>query len=183
MLNINDYDLVDFSNAYSELVYHWRNSEHVRRYMFNDLPISIEEHLHWVQKSLTNNTSCLKLLLFQSVPIGYVGFTQIDTTSGRCNWGFYIGSSDAPKGSGMIMGILSLTYIFENVGLHKVCSEVLAYNTRSIAYHQRLGFIEEGRLHEHILRDDHYEDVILMALFRSKWERRKEEIKREWGGM
>ena len=33
--------------------------------------------------------------------------------------------------------------------------------------YRSVGFVEEGRLVEHVWSDGHYEDIVLMALFRS----------------
>ena len=86
-----------------------------------------------------------------------------------CDWGFYIGEQTAPKGLGTVLGYKALEYIFEQLKMRKVCAEVLDYNEASIHFHKKLGFIEEGRLQEHVFKDGAYHDVILMGMFAENW--------------
>jgi UDP-4-amino-4,6-dideoxy-N-acetyl-beta-L-altrosamine N-acetyltransferase len=181
---LEDYQLIDLTEKYKDYILHWRNSDHVRAYMFTDRLITQEEHDLWFERAKNDNGlingTIAKVLLYQSQPIGFVHFTHLDKEQRRCSWGFYIGEKSVPKGSGQIMAFLSLNTIFEEFHLRKLCSEVLACNDRSLRYHQRLGFVEEGRLKEHLFRKDHYEDVILMALFREQWIARQQELLQEW---
>lgn len=179
---LDDYALIDFNEKHKELVYHWRNSDHVRKYMFNDYLFTLDDHNLWFDVVQNSNDIIVKILLYTEQPIGFVNFTNIDKANNKCFWGFYIGEQRAPKGSGQIMAFLSLNYIFKELCLRKLCSEILDFNIRGIHYHKKLGFVEEGRLKEHISRNDGYVDVILMALFKENWLSRSGELLQEWEG-
>ncbi len=178
---IDDYKLIDVTDKHKDFIYRWRNSNHIRKYMFTDRLITREEHDLWFDRVKKNNAQIngiinrpiAKILHYQEQPIGFINFTDIDQENNKCSWGFYIGEENAPKGSGQIMGFLSLNHIFEEFKLRKLCAEVLGFNERSIRYHRKLGFIEEGRLKEHVFKHDRYVDVILMALFHDQWAKRK----------
>lgn len=177
---LEDYELIDLTEKYKDCILHWRNSDHVREVMFTDRLITKEEHTLWFERVCHDNGSIAKVLLYKNQPVGFVNFTDMDTEQRRCSWGFYIGERSVPKGSGQIMAFLSLNTIFEEYNLRKLCSEVLDFNDRSLRYQQKLGFVEEGRLKEHLFRKDRYADVILMALFYEKWATRKKELLQEW---
>ena len=66
---------------------------------------------------------------------------------------------------------LLLDYAFETRGLHKVFARVVAFNEASAALLERLGFVEEGRLRDHLYLDGDYRDVSLFGLLRGEWER------------
>lgn len=152
-----------------EQVLIWRNSTRIMTSMFQDHIITFKEHLAWFKRIQNNKSYDYQIFEIAGKPEGLVYFTFIDPLNNKCEWGFYIGREDLPKGTGTKMGLLGLKYIFEQRHLRKVSSEVLASNNISIHYHKKLGFIEEGRLIKHVLKNGHYEDVILMALFNEDW--------------
>lgn len=147
----------------------WRNSERVRSCMFSDQPIVLMDHLAWWERARANTLA--KHLIFEvdGMPMGVVNFTGIDRQDGRCDWGFYLGESNAPKGTGTFMGVLALDHAFGALGIRKVCAEVIGFNVASLGYHRKLGFKEEGRRVRHRLRADRLEDVVLFAMFAEDW--------------
>lgn len=150
-------------------VLEWRNSEHIRRAMYTDHVIAWDEHREWFKRVSTTKTSQHYVFEFAGRPLGVVNVTQLDRTNNKCVWGFYIGVADAPRGSGSAMGWLALEHIVEKLGFHKVVGEALADNEESIKYHRRLGFEEEGRLKEHVLKNGRYIDVVTFGLLDHKW--------------
>lgn len=147
----------------------WRNSDRVRLSMFSTHVITEEEHRNWYY-NLNHNTCRYLIFEYLQRPVGLVNFTEIDRNNNRCNWGFYLGETDVPSGTGMLMGYLSMEYVFTILNIRKLCSQVLGNNETSIKYHNKLGFKEEGRLLKHVFHDGVYVDVILLALFKDDWE-------------
>jgi UDP-4-amino-4,6-dideoxy-N-acetyl-beta-L-altrosamine N-acetyltransferase len=176
MLKFKEYELIDFSEEYKKLVLDWRNSDHVRKYMFNENLITEKEHNKWFENIKKDDKTMAKLLLFKEKPIGFVNFTDINYKRRKCYWGFYIGEKDAPKGSGLIMGLLALNYIFGEYYLRKLYSKVLSFNDKSINYHKKIGFVEERRLKKHLIKNNNYVDVIEYTLSKEYWEKSKKEL-------
>ncbi|GAX88911.1 UDP-4-amino-4,6-dideoxy-N-acetyl-beta-L-altrosamine N-acetyltransferase [Effusibacillus lacus] len=152
-----------------DLVLRWRNSERIRTHMYTDHLISPAEHRSWFERVKQGNGPICKIFEHKGIPLGVVNFTQIDRNHHRCQWGFYIGESDAPKGSGSAMGYLSLQFAFEEINLNKVCAEVFAFNSVSLGYHKKLGFVEEGRFLQHVFKNGVYEDIVVLAAFQKNW--------------
>ena len=69
-----------------------------------------------------------------------------------------------------------MNYIFEVMKIRKLCAEAFAFNSASVNFHKRLGFIEEGRLVKHILKNGRYEDIISFALFEEDWVRHRSRV-------
>jgi UDP-4-amino-4,6-dideoxy-N-acetyl-beta-L-altrosamine N-acetyltransferase len=152
-----------------DMVLSWRNSDRVRSYMYTDHFITLEEHRAWFARTRAAEFPTTLIFEFRGMPTGLKSFSQIDTYNNRCYWGFYLGESELPRGCGTAMGFLALEYIFELHNFRKVCAEAFAFNEGSIKYHTRLGFTEEGRFIKHVIKNDHYEDIISFAVFRDSW--------------
>jgi len=84
----------------------------------------------------------------------------------RCSeFGILIGETQYwGKGFGSEATILLLRYAFQRLNLHKVILGVSAEHAGAIRAYQRVGFQEEGRLHEAIFTDGHYCDKLIMGM-------------------
>ncbi|WJE16334.1 UDP-4-amino-4,6-dideoxy-N-acetyl-beta-L-altrosamine N-acetyltransferase [Halobacillus sp. ACCC02827] len=167
---MTEYTLRDVKEKDWRQIWTWRNREEIRRHMYNNQPIEWDSHLEWMKKEQKNTQAHAKIFVSGKRPLGFVRFSDIDRVHKRCLWGFYIGDPAAPKGAGTEMGKLALDYIFKQEPVHKVCAEVLSSNTGSVRYHEKLGFVQEGRLCSHWNRGGVFLDVILLALFKEDWE-------------
>lgn len=148
------------------LVLGWRNSDRVRAMMYTDAILSEVEHQHWFERLQASQQDALCYIFeLHGEPVGVVNFTQFDARRERCTWGFYLGREGLPRGTGTYMGLLALKQAFGKLGILKLCGEVFAFNEASIAYHQRLGFVEEGRFRRHVWKNGKYEDIIYFAKF------------------
>lgn len=156
-----------------EMVLAWRNSPRVQMFMFTDRIISMEEHREWYLRLQVEGDS--RCLIFESLgkPLGVVKVDQVDLANGCCLWGFYIGDTDAPRGSGMIMGFLGLEYIFETLQMRNVIGEVFAFNKASVKFHKKLGFKEKVRGGKRSLKDGVYKDVLSFTLLVEDWLKEK----------
>ncbi len=146
----------------------WRNHPDVRRYMYTNHEITLSEHQRWFEQASRDPE---KHLLIFDVHEDPMGFVQLHQPRGApiAEWGFYA-APDAPKGTGRRLGQAALCYAFEQLGLHKLCGQALAYNEPSIRFHRALGFEQEG-----LLRDQHHDgqrfhDVLCFGLLASEWQ-------------
>lgn len=150
-----------------ELVLSWRNHIDIRRYMYTQHEISLEEHTNWFNK--VSKDSNYNLLIFEiyNEPLGFVNIHQI-AQGGIADWGFYT-SPIAPKGTGSKLGEQALDYAFNTLKLHKICGQALDFNLASRKFHKRLGFKEEGILKQHHFDGQKYYDVICFGLLASEY--------------
>jgi UDP-4-amino-4,6-dideoxy-N-acetyl-beta-L-altrosamine N-acetyltransferase len=161
-----------------DLILQWRNSERVRANMFNDHIISHEEHLAWFQRITKEPIPLFLVFEYLRRPLGIVSITRIDRLNNRCLWGFYLGETDGPPESGMVMAYMGLAYIFEHLKIRKLCSEAFVFNQGSIRFHQKLGFTQEGIFVKHVLKNGFYQDIISFALFEEDWPNIKASLNR-----
>lgn len=136
-----------------ELILAWRNSDRVRQNMFQNEIITWEEHVAWFEKLQRREDQVVVIVFLADMPVGVVSFTRINCKEGFCEWGFYIGNVEAPKGSGMAMGILALDFAFETIGMRRIVGQCFVSNHASANYHVKLGFFYQGILNEIVERN------------------------------
>lgn len=155
----------------------WRNSEHVRAHMFSDHIITQEEHAAWFAHIMQVQPPVFLIFELNGKPVGAVNAGHIDRQNESCSWGFYLGERDLPRGTGLIMGCLALEYIFEQLHVRKIFGEVLDCNHASIAYHRRLGFVQEGQRADAVQKNGAYHTSIIFVLLKEDWQNAKEDLK------
>ncbi|WP_417448376.1 UDP-4-amino-4,6-dideoxy-N-acetyl-beta-L-altrosamine N-acetyltransferase [Idiomarina abyssalis] len=150
-----------------ELVLAWRNHDDIRRYMYTQHEISLAEHTHWFER--THKASGCHLLVFEveQTPSGFIQFTS-KGDGGIADWGFYL-APEAPKGTGSCLGKAALRYGFADLKLHKVCGQALDYNSRSIRFHQSMGFTLEGVLRQQHYDGQKYHDIHCFGILAKEW--------------
>ena len=144
-----------------ERILEWRNNKNIRRYMYNKNLIGIEEHKAWYLEKSKQEGQHLLIFELEGVPLGFVSFSVRE--GHLADWGFYT-SPEAPKGTGYKLGKIALNYAFEDLQMHKISGEVLDFNKKSIEFHLRMGFTQEGILREHFFDGVSYHSVIYFGL-------------------
>jgi UDP-4-amino-4,6-dideoxy-N-acetyl-beta-L-altrosamine N-acetyltransferase len=150
-----------------ERVLSWRNHPEVRRYMYTQHAISLEEHARWFARVSQDPERHLLVFEIDKSPLGFISIHPI-ASGGIADWGFYA-APDAPKGTGRALGQAALRYAFEAACLHKLCGQALAFNERSIRFHLSLGFQREGVLRQQHFDGQHYHDVVCFGLLANEW--------------
>lgn len=153
-----------------EQVLAWRNHPDVRRYMYTQHEILLEEHARWFSRVSQDPDRHLLILEIDETPLGFINIHQV-TLGGIADWGFYA-MPDAPKGTGRALGQAAVRYAFETAGIHKLCGRALAYNERSIRFHLNLGFQREGVLRQQHFDGQQYHDVECFGLLASEWQKK-----------
>jgi RimJ/RimL family protein N-acetyltransferase len=103
--------------------------------------------------------------------IGYCGLFNADRRSGTAEVGIGIGDRDYwGRGYGREALTLLVDYGFRMQNFRKLWLTVQGSNDRAIRSYRAVGFVEEGRLREQAWSGGRYEDIVLMALFRSDFQ-------------
>lgn len=160
--------LRDIATDELELMRAWRNAPAVRANMYTRHEISQEEHLAWWAHISGRNDQQYFMYELAGVPSGIVAFTGIDKGRRNSSWAFY-SAPNAAKGTGSKMEYLALEQAFEELHLHKLCCEVLAFNSAVIKLHQRFGFLVEGVLRDQHLVDGNFVDVYRLGILSHEW--------------
>ena len=105
--------------------------------------------------------------------IGQCGLFNRNLHDGTAELGIGIGArSHLGQGYGRDAIGLLLEYGFQVQNIRRIWLGVLADNERAVRCYRSVGFVEEGRLREHVWFDGRYVDELHMGLLRSEWRAR-----------
>jgi len=123
------------------------------------------------QKTTDKNTVMLAICDQESNKhIGNIKLDNFDWVSRTCELGVLIGEKDFwGKGIGSELCKLTIQYAFQQLNLRKILLAVHAHNTAAIKVYEKLGFVNEGTLRQHIWSNGAYIDKHYMGLFASEF--------------
>jgi RimJ/RimL family protein N-acetyltransferase len=103
--------------------------------------------------------------------IGHCALFQFDPVAQTCALGITIGDKAYwGRGYGTEAVSLLLDYAFRLRNVRRVTLTVNANNERAIRAYRKCGFVEEGRLREHVWNNGHYIDLLYMGVLRHEWQ-------------
>lgn len=165
LVNLREVSLDD-----SALIFEWRNSDEIRKWMYADHLIQEEEHQDWINRVLEDQSCKYWIIEFEGKSVGLANIAQIDHLHGRCTWAFYIGEpSTKGSGIGAVTEYLILNFVFEVLELDKLWCEVISENSSVIHLHERFGFRREAYLRSHIKKEGTSRDVVSLGMLKSEW--------------
>jgi len=102
--------------------------------------------------------------------IGQCALFQFDDVAHTCALGITIGDKDYwGRGYGRDALRVLLDYAFRLRNMRRVHLTVNGTNERAIRAYRACGFVEEGRLRQHVWSDGQYIDLVQMGLLRDEW--------------
>lgn len=153
----------------------WVNDPEIRLFVKHRLPMTIEQEREWFTKPRPNDV-VLGIEVKPSV-IGKPGRLIGTTALHRINWlqryatsATLIGEKDCwSRGYGTEAKTLLLRYAFMELNLHRVTSNVLATNERSMRCQLKCGYREEGRLRQMFFVNGAWVDLVTLGVLRDEW--------------
>jgi len=149
------------------IVWGWRNHDDIRKFMLTQDLIALDVHRNWFEKSSKDPTRHLLILDQDEQPSGFMNI-KVDPSNNSADWGFYA-APGAPKGTGTLMGKAAITYAFQNLGVNKICGQVLDFNEPSLRFHEKLGFQKEGVLRDQARINNTYHALVCFGLLKREW--------------
>lgn len=163
-----------------QLIMKWRMSPEVTSYMYTNPKLTIESQKTWLINISQNQEVLYWMIEFDNVPIGILDICDIDKKNKKCSWAYYIGdTSFRGKGIATSLECNIYDYVFDTLGLNKLCCEVFEQNDRVVKMHQKFGTEIEGLLREHIIKGEEKYNVVTMGVLKYKWDTTKENFKYE----
>lgn len=101
--------------------------------------------------------------------IGHCGLHSFDKTARTCELGIEIGDRAYwGQGYGRDAVQLLLNYAFHHRNMNRVWLSTHSENERAIRCYRACGFVEEGRLRQHLWIDGRYVDRVIMGVLRDE---------------
>lgn len=163
-------NLRPFSKKDAPTIIRWINDPAVREFISAYLPQTEKQEEEWAEKGSTEKNIVLCIETKSGIPIGSIGIHNIDWVSRKATTGALIGEKEYwGKGYGTDAKMQLLNYAFNVLNLHKICSDVIAYNKRSLRYSLHCGYKIEGRRRKHHFKNGKYWTLIELGLFKEEW--------------
>lgn len=151
----------------SSFIVSWRNDPEIKKWMFNQRPLTIEEHLKWFEKPKPDRLDYVICDKENSLPIGTVNFINMEAK--RAEAGKMLGDKNY-WGGGFAREAFSLWLNagFKILKLQTIYVKTMTANTANIKLNEKLGFTA--------VKTDHVElegagktDVLIMELDKEKF--------------
>jgi len=164
----NGTEIINFLNLSSEereMVLNWRNHDNVRKWMYSDNIISLNEHINFIDQ-LAEDTSNYYWVVKNKdgIYFGTIYLNKIDFKNIHAYIGIYSNPYTEIKNKGHLLIQCIKKLAFEVVELHTLKLEVIDNNQKAIYFYKKSGFNEEGRLKEFVFKDGQWHDVIIMGI-------------------
>ncbi|MFJ1625819.1 GNAT family N-acetyltransferase [Streptomyces sp. NPDC088190] len=139
-------------------------------------PRSAAGHRAWAQEQATTGSEgdCFRLVIEAAdtgEAVGAVGASHADPRAGWFEYGITIGADHRRNGYASEAVLLLLRFMFAERRFHKCQARILAHNEASLALHRRLGFVEEGRLRDHVYFAGRHHDLVTVGMLADEFAR------------
>jgi len=142
-----------------------KNTDFVQKFSEGNNLRSEEQQQEWY-KRITESNNEKWFIIYDSSSV--IGACCLDV-----NWVFrnaeftiYLRENEVGKGFGSLALKELLSYGFNQVNLHKIWGKVFDYNKGAIALYEKLGFVKEADLKDHVFKDGKYRSVYIYSKFK-----------------
>ncbi|MGN6307218.1 MAG: UDP-4-amino-4,6-dideoxy-N-acetyl-beta-L-altrosamine N-acetyltransferase [Mesorhizobium sp.] len=150
-----------------------RNEPPVRNNMYTSHQIGAEEHRLWVNGLRSSPDRKFFSVEHEGNIVGAAGLSAINLAHKRADWAFYISEAVHGRGIGSALEQQFLDLVFSTFDIEKLNCEVIEFNEKVIAMHERFGFRREGFRRDHVIRDGRKYGAVLLGITKAEWESRK----------
>jgi len=141
LINNKDIELVNFIDlSYDEkiMVLEWRNHPNIRKWMFTQDPIALDNHLNYIDSLSLKKDREYFLVKQHNQAVGVIDFTNIDKKSLTVEFGLY--AKPNLKGIGSLLMQEIVDYAFNTLKMQTLISEVFEENSLAIKLYKKFNF-------------------------------------------
>ncbi len=155
----------------------WRNRAHYRKYFREYREINMVDQRKWFLAFVTNDHRTLMfgvVDLATSELIGVCGLSYINWVHRHADLSLYIGKDDlyidtGDRGYAWRTLDALLRYGFDEINLHKVWSEIYAFDEQKHRLFTAYGLGQDGVLRENYFYDGRYQDSHIYSILDRDW--------------
>lgn len=147
-----------------------RNEASVRRWMYTDHLIGVNEHLGWIKRLETDSRQIVFVIMdSERNPLGIVSVNAIDHLHQKADWAYYL-AQNARGGLGAAIEFALINFVFHSLGMEKLNCEVIEGNQSVVKLHKKFLFQEEGFRRSNVIKDGARVGVHLLGLGKQDWD-------------
>lgn len=160
-----------------EVVMDWRMRPDITKYMNTDPVLTLEKQKQWFSGIKDSETQKNWIINYEDVPIGLINIFDIDRCNSRCSWGYYIAETKYRSLKlAMFLEWNLYDYVFDVLGLHKLCNETFIENKQVVKLHIMCGGKEDGIMRDHICKNGIYHDVSIGSILSDEWYEKRRNV-------
>ena len=137
MENIKLMNFTELTLEQKEMVLIWRNSSEIRKWMYNQEEIELNDHLNFIESLKSRKDKLYFLVKKDKEYIGVIDFTEIIEEE-SLHMGIY--TNPNIKGNGKILLNKIIDYSFDNLKVKKIYSEVFSQNNKAYELYEKYNF-------------------------------------------
>ena len=156
-----------FEESDIPFVHRWANDPETRALTSEVFPSSLRSTAEYFERLRTDAYRVWFTIALRESgrPIGQVGILRIYHPWRTADLTMIIGETELQgKGYGREAMELALDYAFGALGLHRIAIAVVGFNTRALAFYEKLGFKREGVQRDGYFHGHRWHDFIMMSL-------------------
>ena len=136
-------NFIDLSYDEKVEILSWRNHPSVRKWMFDKEPITLKNHIAYIDTLREKKDSVYLVVRQYGQAVGVIDFTHIDFKHLAAEIGLY--AKPTLKGVGSLLMQNILAYGFENLKLERLVAKVFEENFAAIQLYEKFGFKQIDR--------------------------------------
>ena len=139
-----------------------RNSDHVCASCWETDKISEKRHRNWY--SSVKRKKCIEQFVVTKNDIVIGACSLRIGKSNSAEFSIFIDKNYCGQGIGKQAMKKLIRFGFSEINLHKIWGMVFEFNVGALEMYKKIGFKIEGKLREHLFRDDRYYDVYIVGM-------------------
>jgi UDP-4-amino-4,6-dideoxy-N-acetyl-beta-L-altrosamine N-acetyltransferase len=146
-----------------------RNEANIRKWMYTDHVIGVDEHLAWINRLKDDDSKLVFAVLDEArAPLGVISVSAIDRLHKKTDWAYYL-TETARGGLGSALEFAFIDFVFSTLGMEKLNCEVIEGNDPVVSLHKKFLFQEEGFRASNILKHGVRIGVHFLGLTKNAW--------------
>ena len=137
MENIKLMNFTELTLEQKEMVLIWRNSSEIRKWMYSQEEIELNDHLNFIESLKSRKDKLYFLVKKDKEYIGVIDFTEIIEEE-TLHMGIY--TNPKIKGNGKILLNKIIEFSFDNLKVKKIYSEVFSQNNKAYELYEKYNF-------------------------------------------
>lgn len=157
-------NFVTLSSEEIEFVRSFRNHNEIRKWMYSDDIIPLQDHINFINSLKENDRNYYWLVKMEEKYIGVISLSRIDFKHRNAYLGIYANPFLVSRGKGKLLIKCIKKLAFDYANLHTLKIEVMDTNEKAINFYKKVGFSDEGRLKEFLYRNGNWHDMVVMGI-------------------
>lgn len=159
-------NFINTSTEEKQIVGECRNNEKIRKWMYSDEIISLEEHFNFIEHLKEDNKNFYWIVYKNEEFIGVISLNNLNFKNKNAYLGIYSNPSCNLKNKGTLLIKCIKKIAFEIAELHSLKLEVIESNGKAIEFYKKIGFEKEGQLKEFVFKNGKWLDVVIMGIIK-----------------